>query len=1423
MQNALLTIFGIRSTPPDKTETHYRFGTIEGESFCSRFFVGTYPFVTWALKKESIERQLFWNSELDASLISTQMIYGVLPEAARWQDEEYYIRIRRAVIFILDWFKMSDETIDYDTAIALEKQRLGLIEAFSRGPTSKFSFENEIIARKEKFLESHKIVKTMYKRCDECNVEITSYVAYWKHVANSHPKEFVTATCPECDESFDCDAWRVHDHRPAQCRIPGCVAKPRNLASKDCHAATHSKTYSQCFGSNAEDQSGASNGKKSCDHDSNIYALGEDLIRVHLDQASIVSQFLGSAVAVLNRGTIPWKTSVQDVPNLGTRRIQYTGDSWNTANEHGYFGETLEKYEAKQLLSAFRRLVPDGYCIVMRRGTLFIDVNGEDQSDGLNLGMPGAPPMAGTMGSMGIAANVGAMGPMAIKAPPAIVDSMNTVAAAINMNTLGVDPDMVLMGGRSDDLKSLATSQKYLLSSTQVSTTTAANTRVGKIFYGMAAGRVAEWMRLHRRFSGTLRYEIQIVGNGSLTGSLAIGWYQGQTTDAPPAPSVGSAFYDVNWTVMAVNQSSSIVMELVDTRKDMFWRPLHYDWAPETGFSTGFGPGLGIFVKDPIQNPFGAESSVTLNLYVSAGPDFMCIEPNSAATRDTSPLQTSLSSILGPTGYLSLDNPYPSIVPGAISLWKVTADSVGPTQGFTGLLSGDAPAELTATTVPMVPQLIPFKFKEAWSSHVAENAGDRTGLYALSCTDSNVGAVIRIFGTGTATEQDVNKAPYCLAALNILRPGNAPGLDAMRWFNNNFNIYRENYPVMFTPIDSVTQNLTVAHSTVSPLGRGSMWFVGLAEQVNRVEWGDFCAQWCRYKAKIASPKLVLASENYDLQTVGLSPYCALLNATAGTPPGVARLAPKTVVATYPDAQTYALLDWFRGRSLSFNGSALSFNIREVRSERVVVSGVYDYDQGVCYTTVASNAVKHQLCTLKNFNELMITDITPTTSGSNPPPIPTDLWVPRVVDSNSADQAVRDLRTKLTHPVMGTCNPVYNDDDIDQVVVEVPKDDLADIDETIFAPGTDQANAAQNAMVRHQQLLQTRFFAHERGEKYSVARNGLLLDHKDRKENRKQAGQIHSDRHALNTTIADDTAALGHRRLDIESRTADRNFETAGRSADLGLKRLELDSRTADRNHEIASKNTALGQGRLDQDAHTADRNHEIASARIDLDTARLDADTAIRSSHAINETTATEGNLSNAGKRIDLDTRKHEAESLTAASKIDVDARKIDNEHALGKERIAAGTAIETEKLASAERMQKAEHSFKGGLHRAQSNKALGGTGSEWAPQSASGSMIAGGAAIGQGVGNIAGGVAGMYYAGKEFGLKEDDLALRKNMARDDMRMQQNDNATQINMQKVNNGMQRAQAMSQMSGVDGSYANSFQPGTMMTTNYESHV
>lgn len=94
--------FGISCTPPNKDEEAYMFGTLESESFCSHFFRGQYPFVTWALKKESIERQLFWVPSTGVDEIETQMLYGVMPMAARWQDEAYYNKVRRAVRLILE-------------------------------------------------------------------------------------------------------------------------------------------------------------------------------------------------------------------------------------------------------------------------------------------------------------------------------------------------------------------------------------------------------------------------------------------------------------------------------------------------------------------------------------------------------------------------------------------------------------------------------------------------------------------------------------------------------------------------------------------------------------------------------------------------------------------------------------------------------------------------------------------------------------------------------------------------------------------------------------------------------------------------------------------------------------------------------------------------------------------------------------------------------------------------------------------------------------------------------------------------------------------------------------------------------------------------------------------------------------------------
>lgn len=1397
-RDVLYDNFGILCTPPSKTMEDYNFGTLETESFCSHFFVGKYPFVTWALKKQSIERQLFWTANPDPDEIYSQMVYGVMEAAVAWQDEDYYGKIRQAVRIILRYVGKPDDTISYHLALQREMERVGLLTLSGRSPlNSETRLENLLSERKE-FISKHTNAKMVYKVCKHCKNECNCQVAYWKHVANSHPTEFPkTIQCEYCNKQLGLNEYKTHEHPVQQCKMPGCVAKPKNLASMSYHAASHQSTIRQCFLSEGSDQMAPKKQPNTVcpsrpvqtsgiNFDSYRYnealkGIAHSLIEIHLYGAAALAEALKRPVYIYGETEsseeTPWKEGCYEIPNTGSRRIAYRGDSIETMTAAGYFSKTLETqpeniseiiYEvASDLNLVYGKSFLDGYSFIFEGSTIMIAPISDDQMSSMQFGMPGIEAAPGTMTTMSSAANSGAIQTMAVKAPPGIIDSTNTIASALNFNTTGADPSMLLIGGRTDDLKSSALMQKTLLKSFDVQTTTAANSLIANIRYGAAAGRLAEWMTLHTQFGGSFKYEIQIVGNGALTGSIAACWYHDNGTGVAAPTPAEPTFYDVNFATFSVNQSSSQIFILNDARSAEFYRTTA-KW--DKNGVKGEAPAIALFVKDQIRNPMGAESSVSVNIYVSAGDDFICVRPvmpvpptpNGMVKAGEAPLEILLRDFLGSDAVLYTDVNNAEAFPNAASLYRFRQKGKLTDAGCGALMSFQLP-QRTANVLPkIVCGMTPNAWDTAHKGYVVDKDIEAGPVYYdefvayqgwsdLKIQKYQYG--LRAYCCGKVPVNDTNAfVQACNGSMSYHRTTTASSNLPLKVVADGILggfMANERYMITESPALSGASMITM----VAPRGDGKV-LLSMASE-HRKNWNDVITSLWGDVHYIA-PTTVFGSVNYPRFPVATSPYAITLGADDYVMT-VDAFAPVHTIASAPNKGWYDLLDYIREH---FPHTDTSFDLMDTRTDAVYGKFVYSWNTGVVYGSRSAAMSIYNYCSVPT-EFLRIKNFLPTTGATAPPPIRGDVFNDRILRTTNG-KAQRDNHDQIRASLeMYAQNPIYEEDEPERN----PDDD--DLDDNCIYAGDDQMLGKPTAL----NFARSQLGDHLHGA-HGNSRTPLTL------EQRQMRAELRDD-------------------IQI-----DQDIRRAGIIKDYDVEASRSEAGDKDRFMKESAQDKTL--------AHQDEQQNRLLNHQTITQGENLSHSSAMQTNNFANQNQMQDKNLAHQSQTQGTDlAAKNRMLNKELITKMKMQDRALSSSSDIQEKRLAHDKTVHSDMMAH--RTAQAE---------AQARSAYNPTnaqGTPFAPHSAAGGMISGGLAVAGGLAGVAGGIAGMVYAGKEFGLKQD-------MARDAMKMQQNDHAAAFNKGLMENSMRNAAAMSNMAGMNENLRGQFRlAGTPMGGDYTSNV
>jgi outer membrane lipoprotein SlyB len=964
----------------------------------------------------------------------------------------------------------------------LEQERLGLGATLSSGSDSVFVTSISLAEQEKRsiFERNHTSNKMVFEKCLECGTECSCYTAFWKHMANSHPAKCTGKfTCKLCDQELAIDEWKRHEHPSVPCLRPGCVAKPRNLASMDYHAMSHHLPMKTCYlGAELHAINFTENETKQ------LAMMGASLIGIHLKQAVTIMRQLGEPIAIVGKHG-KWSEETLEVKDLGKRRLDYQGSAFSEAETVGFFSATLEAQEG--VIPIIKKMTPPSTIIYENGLLLMIAPCAEEQaSTQTSIGMIGTTPVAGVMNSTGAAANRGAMQAIAVKTPPGIIDSQNTISATVNLNTLGADPAMIDIGGRTDNLATVAMMQKQLMTTVQVSTTMAANTLIKNIRYGMCAGRMAQWMSLHERFSGPMTYEIQVVGNGALSGSIGICWYYAVSSTSVPPPPTDPLFYDVNWATLAVNESSSITFQLDDARRRDFYRTTtSTEWSPSTGINADV-PALGIFLKDELKNIMGSETSITINIYTVPHPDFQVVVPKGVAPAQELrgiPLRQSsvlLADIVGPLAYMATDQAFPSITPNAESLWVTPKRSKTYQAGYASLADYSTSSLINRMETPNSIIGEDFQRYEAFNF----DAPNTPALWPLWYGQRNGGDGIMLkFGIDGAV-MDVGNMPQfarmCGGYFNDQERVDLRGNPYSFWTEAIGN-FTNNVPYMVTRADqnpALRYNVSMAFPFEDTCPR--VYAAAQYKDGDRVTAADF--DFVRTKVPQYSPVSVFGSYNFPLDRVGQSPYAVSFNISTRSQPLVSGTAPSTTVGYFPDATTYAFLAFLREKAA---GQCMQFTIRDALTSNVLAQVVYDWDSGVCFTTKKGDMVIQNLCTITDATRLLLTDFQATTSGATPKPIDPISWKSRVGNVGNANAIMMShllLKNKFGAEARDQ-NPIFGQEQLD---IEEESDD--NIDDNVLLNGEDQsAIHMHRAIEDHTTRGSTRYPMAKRGSVVSRTR------------------------------------------------------------------------------------------------------------------------------------------------------------------------------------------------------------------------------------------------------------------------------------------------------------------------------------------------
>jgi hypothetical protein len=693
-----LTLLGQVCTPPSKTDLEYEFGTWESESFCSRFTRGTYPFITAALKKDSIVRLLHWTRLSDMDEYITMLESAVLYEAMLWQDEDFYNTCLADCRTIAKYLEKEHDFLTYQQQIKMYMQAMGL--GYLSQPDLEIKQSNTNtntdLSKIDSDLKRNK-QETMASFCTYCTTPCKTEVALKKHLASAHFREAgsLTVLCNWCMKEMPIRDFLNHDHKGFACSHPGCSARPKNMASAEHHAlVAHRETLQQCFirfeehagrGITRDEVTDAqieSMVEREGEYDDEaafemVVELAKTLVETHCELAHKVMEEKDlDEIAI-------FREDLRDDEIRGTEmagRFRYSiMESVPGYAENGFFSETFKKNTLQNYLFWFiflkfgesQNITASGDLRELRvnRKRLFVE-HGNPEGGSFTMG-DSAQSGKNQGTAMSGAANPGATAAVAAN-PAEIVGATSMVASSVTLNAGGI-PSMIGYGGVTASLEQTVRAQLFPYKTLTVTSATAGGTLIENIRYGATAGYFKAYLEQHERFEGDIEYYVQITGNAAFSGDIIVGWwFRNKDADVPPGVADPTLFM-VDWQIMTVGSTSTTCFILNDARSNGFWRDTG-SYAVDTG-----KPHLLFYVRNPIMNPVGdVNGTIYINIYHKPAANFIFAYPKLLAAGKEPSIRTaydpksapsiSLSDVVGtPEGYLIIDAANSASLPGVRS------------------------------------------------------------------------------------------------------------------------------------------------------------------------------------------------------------------------------------------------------------------------------------------------------------------------------------------------------------------------------------------------------------------------------------------------------------------------------------------------------------------------------------------------------------------------------------------------------------------------------------------------------------------------------------------------------------------------------------------------------------------------------------
>lgn len=1001
VQKVLEHYFGMICTPSSKDDKIMEFSTWEEETFCSRKFVGEYPFITGALKKISIFQQLHWWKTRDPKEYFDEICYNLMPEVMRWQDRAFYEEFSSIVMKLAREENVTLEMISYDQSIMAEKEALGL--AIRLGESTHSCMK---ILKSEQQKNIISVIERMAFKCDLCSTICTSNVALWKHKGNSHPAQ-VTSTevvCPYCDLDFTMESFRNHDHPGTKCLVGLCSAQPKDLVRMAHHAACHSVTFKECYGlSNIHPHS--EQGKTSDSWE----RLGKALLRAHVEFAK---QFMDGETEIIIIGK---------ADGLKDTHLEIKGRKFfvKTDEDSIYFlSSSIEKHNpTEQELDEWCEYLSDEFPLLsfvkIDKDTVAIRKNiHEEQGDvmQMNTGMVGPAPDANAVALSGQAAVTGALALPIVHAPAYMIDGTNTVTQQMEMNNYAVSPNNMLISGRDDTLYDQAFSNKHFLKSFNMTSSNVAGTLLASVAYGQEFGAnfFWQWIIQHSRFSGAIDYIVQVVGNATFSGSMAVGIWQKQTEDQEPPAYRSPEFTAINWEEIGVNtvfnRTYTMNHNVIGNGLRLWWDPLENDVSAGRNH-------LLFYVGTPLVNPHAeGEFSLTCNVWIRPGLDFKCIIPvhrpilTLGSSRSYSGPSIRLSEIMGPKGFISTDIPNPQIFQNRKSDYTDRFEFEYIPVGYQGVIDNSVAYPSIATAEPAVW----WGVRESVS--IPPTKGQSNCTTDLLRPSYNTPGYVATNENWRSSGKTINKV---VCYTNGRRPTQAGyqrldmlGLGATRYSWDLDMDYREHLEeivagwvaeslsapeqVYLIHSQSLHQEFKYSWNYSRPTGDEYVNVSGAFQQADS-NVASALGQLPLIRSFVPPPaNHVIGSRGFGTSSWG-GDYAVALIFTKRPPPTVSATIGESEMSSFTDQFSYDVIEAVRN---ILGGQTGSFQLVDESVNRTICSMVYDAPTGIIYAARKGNLDKQLICKKTDMRDLVFRNFLRLDIGATPPPLATDYFQTR---------------------------------------------------------------------------------------------------------------------------------------------------------------------------------------------------------------------------------------------------------------------------------------------------------------------------------------------------------------------------------------------------------------------------------------------